>query len=116
MAECLDHRQARDIPRLASEGFPVALAMEIEASRQATIARRGSETDPENGSGESDVGGRSGLPLNCSSNYTFASRLGRSDATCLSILDRGNAFLLNIGWPSYEIMPRPLWLATSSSW
>ena len=34
---------------------------------------------------------------NCSSNYTFASRLGRSDATCLSTLDRGNAFLLNIG-------------------
>ena len=57
MAECLDHRQARDIPRLASEGFSVALAMEIEASRQATIARRGSETDQENGSGESDVGG-----------------------------------------------------------
>src|SRR3974377_1540490 len=57
MAECLDQRQARDIPRLAGEGFSVALAREIEASRQATIARRGSETDPENGSGESDVGG-----------------------------------------------------------
>src|SRR5260370_23617721 len=56
MAECLDQRQARDIPRLASEGFSVALAIEIEASRQATIARRGTETDPENGSGESDVG------------------------------------------------------------
>jgi len=41
--------------------------------------------------------GRSGLPLNCSSNYTFASRLGRSDATCLSTLDGGNAFLLNVG-------------------
>jgi hypothetical protein len=53
MAECLDQRQARDIPRLASEGFSVALAMEIEASRQATIV---TETDPENGSGESDVG------------------------------------------------------------
>ena len=25
------------------------------------------------------------------------SRLGRSDATCLSTLDRGNAFLLNVG-------------------
>src|SRR5260370_32364512 len=56
MAECLDQRQARDLPRLAWEGFSVALAMEIEASRQATIARRGTETDPENGSGESDVG------------------------------------------------------------
>jgi hypothetical protein len=41
MAECLDQRQAPDIPRLASEGFSVALAIEIEASRQATIARRG---------------------------------------------------------------------------
>jgi hypothetical protein len=56
MAECLDQRQARDLPRLASEGFSVALAMEIEASRQATTGRRGTETDPENGSGESDVG------------------------------------------------------------
>jgi hypothetical protein len=56
MAECLDQRQARDIPRLASEGFSVALAIEVEASRQATIARRGTETDPESGSGESDVG------------------------------------------------------------
>ena len=56
LAECLDQRQARDTPRLASEGFSVALAMEIKASRQATIARRGSETDSENGSGESDVG------------------------------------------------------------
>src|SRR5260370_34091660 len=56
MAECLDQRQARDLPRLAWEGFSVALAMEIEASRQATIARRGTETDPENGSGESDMG------------------------------------------------------------
>src|SRR5260370_24907932 len=56
MAECLDQRQARDLPRLASEGFSVGLAMEIEASRQATIARRGTETDPENGSGESDMG------------------------------------------------------------
>ena len=41
MAECLDQRQAPDIPRLASEGFSVALAIEIEASRQATTARRG---------------------------------------------------------------------------
>jgi len=41
MAECLDQRQARDLPWLASEGFSVALAMEIEASRQAMIARRG---------------------------------------------------------------------------
>jgi len=31
MAECLDQRQARDLSRLASEGFSVALAMEIEA-------------------------------------------------------------------------------------
>src|SRR5260370_37073112 len=56
MAECLDQRQAQDLPRLASEGFSVGLAMEIEASRQATIARRGTETDPENGSGESHLG------------------------------------------------------------
>jgi hypothetical protein len=56
LAECLDQRQARDTPRLASEGFSVALAIEIEASRQATIARRASETDPENGSRESDLG------------------------------------------------------------
>jgi hypothetical protein len=39
VARSLDHRQTRDLLRLASAGLSFALAMEIEAPRQATIAR-----------------------------------------------------------------------------
>jgi hypothetical protein len=39
MAECLDQRQARDLPRLASEGFSVALAIEVETAREAPRAQ-----------------------------------------------------------------------------
>ena len=56
MAECLDQRQARDIPPLASEGFSVALAMEIEAAGEAPSARATSGTDLQDGARESNVG------------------------------------------------------------
>jgi len=38
------------------KAFQLLWRWQIEASRQATTARRGTEIDPENGSGESDVG------------------------------------------------------------
>src|SRR5260370_41301072 len=56
MAECLDQRQARDLPRLASEGFSVALAMEVETAREAPRAQATSGTDLQDGPPEPNVG------------------------------------------------------------
>src|SRR5271157_2001075 len=56
MAECLDQRQARDIPRLASEEFSVALAMEVETAREAPRAHATSGTDLQDGPPEPNVG------------------------------------------------------------
>jgi hypothetical protein len=56
IAECLDQRQARDLPRLASEGFSVALAMEVETAREAPRAQATSGTDLQDGPPEPNVG------------------------------------------------------------
>ncbi len=56
VAGCVDQRQARDIPRLASEGFSVALAMEIETAREAPPAQSTSGTDLPDGQREQNVG------------------------------------------------------------
>src|SRR5271167_779803 len=51
-------RQAGDLPRLASEGFPVTLAMEIKAARETPSSRAASGTDLQDGARESHVGRR----------------------------------------------------------
>ena len=51
-----DQRQARDLPRLASEGFSVALAMEVETAREAPRAQATSRTDLQDGPPEPNVG------------------------------------------------------------
>ena len=56
MARRSGERQAGDLPRLASEGFSVALAMEIEAAWKAPSARATPGTDLQDGAQESDVG------------------------------------------------------------
>src|ERR1700746_1151290 len=56
MARRSGERQAGDLPRLASEGFSVALAMEIEAAWKAPGARGAPGTDLQDGAQESDVG------------------------------------------------------------
>jgi len=54
--DALVNVKAGDLPRLASEGFSVALAMEIEAAWKATSARATPGTDLQDGAQESDVG------------------------------------------------------------
>src|SRR6202041_309699 len=54
---CSDHRQAGNPDRLASEGFPPILALEVQAGK-TPIAEEHPGADCAHGKGESDLGAR----------------------------------------------------------
>jgi hypothetical protein len=56
LAECVSHRQACHLDRLASSCISPILALEIKTGRQTASVTGGQAIDPSNGSGESDLG------------------------------------------------------------
>jgi len=52
---CFNHRQAGDADRLASEGIPPVLALEVQAGK-TSIAEEHPRADCAHGTGESDLG------------------------------------------------------------
>ena len=56
---CFSHRQAGNLDRLASEGIPPILALEVQAGK-TSIAEEHPRADCAHGTGESDLGTRTG--------------------------------------------------------
>jgi hypothetical protein len=52
---CFNHRQAGDADRLASEGIPPVLALDVQAGK-TSIAEEHPRADCAHGTGESDLG------------------------------------------------------------